>query len=59
MKLAQLFPAQVTPDLEISGMTMDSRRVRPGDLFLAVPGLQQDGRAYIDQAVASGAVAVA
>ncbi|MNF48712.1 UDP-N-acetylmuramoyl-L-alanyl-D-glutamate--2,6-diaminopimelate ligase [compost metagenome] len=33
--------------------------MRPGDLFLAVPGGQQDGRAHIADAVARGAVAVA
>tara|TARA_R110000868_G_scaffold1064_11_gene8178 strand:+ start:3852 stop:5303 length:1452 start_codon:yes stop_codon:yes gene_type:complete len=59
MKLTQLFPELTTADLEIGGMTMDSRRVQAGDLFFAVPGLQQDGRDYITQAVAAGAAAVA
>ncbi len=42
----------------ISGMQLDSRRVRPGDLFLALPGEKHDGRQFIEQAVANGAAAV-
>ncbi len=37
---------------------VDSRRVRPGDLFVAVPGARAHGLAFAPQAVASGAVAV-
>jgi UDP-N-acetylmuramoyl-L-alanyl-D-glutamate--2,6-diaminopimelate ligase len=36
----------------------DSRRVRPGDLFLAMPGHRVDGRVFIADAVARGAAAV-
>lgn len=42
----------------ISGMAMDSRRVVPGNLFFALPGLRADGAGYIDEAIARGAVAV-
>lgn len=42
----------------VSGIQLDSRRVRPGDLFLAMPGAQHDGRQFIEQAVANGAAAV-
>jgi UDP-N-acetylmuramoyl-L-alanyl-D-glutamate--2,6-diaminopimelate ligase len=45
-------------DIIISGMQLDSRRVRPGDVFLAMPGEQHDGRQFIEQAVANGAAAV-
>lgn len=45
-------------DTMISGMQLDSRRVQPGDLFLALPGEQHDGRQFIEQAVANGAAAV-
>jgi UDP-N-acetylmuramoyl-L-alanyl-D-glutamate--2,6-diaminopimelate ligase len=41
------------------GLAIDSRRVRPGDLFLAYPGQSSDGRTYIAQAIAAGAGAVA
>ena len=44
--------------LEIRGITADSRAVRPGDMFAALPGAKADGRAYIAEAVARGAVAV-
>lgn len=39
-------------------MTADSRKVRPGDLFVAVPGVFVDGRDFIPEAVRNGAVAV-
>ncbi len=41
-----------------SGVSHDSRAVRPGDLFLAYPGARSDGRRYIADALAKGAVAV-
>ena len=49
----------VAPDLEISGVQMDSRRVTPGDLFLACRGHGQHGLTFLDQALENGAVAVA
>ncbi|MFC5694002.1 UDP-N-acetylmuramoyl-L-alanyl-D-glutamate--2,6-diaminopimelate ligase [Pseudomonas sp. GCM10022186] len=58
MPLNQLLPQAQGATL-IRELTLDSRKVRPGDLFLAVPGAQQDGRAHIADAVARGAVAVA
>ena len=42
----------------IAGITADSRRVRPGMVYAALPGVRADGRDYIGQAVAGGAVAV-
>jgi len=44
--------------LDIAGITADSRQVAPGDLFVAVPGTRVDGRRFIADAVARGAVAV-
>ena len=44
--------------LTVSAITADSRAVRPGAVFVAIPGTRQDGRAFIAQAVAAGAVAV-
>ncbi len=46
------------PDVEITGLTNDSRRVVPGGLFIAVNGCGNDGRAYIDKAIENGAAAV-
>ena len=45
-------------DRMLSGVQLDSRRVRPGDLFLACKGLAADGRDFIPAAIASGAAAV-
>lgn len=42
----------------ICGMALDSRKIHPGDLFLAMPGDVHDGRQFIEQAVANGAAAV-
>lgn len=58
MPLNQLLP-QAHSDTLIRELTLDSRTVRPGDLFLAVPGSQTDGRAHIADAIARGASAVA
>ena len=45
-------------ELDIAGVTADSRQVVPGDLFAALPGVKADGRAYIAEAVQRGAVAI-
>lgn len=42
----------------IPHITFDSREVRPGSLFFAIPGTQVDGHAFIDKAVQSGASAI-
>lgn len=47
-----------TLDCEISDLTMDSRQVETGKLFLAVRGQNVNGADYIDDAIARGAVAV-
>ena len=44
--------------LEITGITADSRSVRPGMVFAALPGARTDGRAFIADAVARGAAAI-
>lgn len=45
-------------DPEIHGVDYDSRRVRPGWLFVALHGESTDGNRYIDAAIKNGAVAV-
>jgi len=42
-------------EFEVGGVTYDSRKVRPGDLFVAVAGLRVDGHAYAADAAARGA----
>jgi UDP-N-acetylmuramoyl-L-alanyl-D-glutamate--2,6-diaminopimelate ligase len=64
LKLADLFAgtsARVPADaaaVDISGITADSRKVKPGFLFAALQGVAADGRNFIPDAKARGAVAV-
>ncbi|WP_035347877.1 UDP-N-acetylmuramoyl-L-alanyl-D-glutamate--2,6-diaminopimelate ligase [Edaphobacter aggregans] len=44
--------------VEIAGVQYDSRRVHPGDLFVAMRGGSADGNRFIDAAIAQGAAAV-
>ncbi len=46
------------PETEISGVSYDSRRVQPGDLFVAVRGFSSDGHRYIPMAREKGAAAI-
>jgi UDP-N-acetylmuramoyl-L-alanyl-D-glutamate--2,6-diaminopimelate ligase len=41
----------------IKHLTLDSRKVQQGSVFIALPGYKLDGRAYVDQAKAAGAMA--
>jgi UDP-N-acetylmuramoyl-L-alanyl-D-glutamate--2,6-diaminopimelate ligase len=45
-------------DVEVGGVAIDSRRVQPGDVFFALPGLRTDGRRHVGEALARGASAV-
>ncbi len=45
-------------DIEISGVNIDSRKIREGHLFVAMRGTQVDGHKFIDKALESGAKAV-
>jgi UDP-N-acetylmuramoyl-L-alanyl-D-glutamate--2,6-diaminopimelate ligase len=61
--LAELLGVGRTEEIQngfgiLSGVTLDSRAVRPGDLYAALPGTRTHGAAYSDQAVAAGAVAI-
>src|SRR5438445_597591 len=64
MKLRDLFSddAMIDPQAEavaVTGLAVDSRAVKPGDLFFALAGSKTDGSRFIDSAIASGAVAIA
>jgi len=65
MKLSELFgdDARIDPPkagaIEVSGLSVDSRVVKPGDLFFALAGARTDGARFIEAAIAAGAVVVA
>ena len=64
MKLNQLIkdcqPAQTVGEegREVKSVQIDSRKVQPGDLFVALRGTQVDGHEYIEKAIGQGATAV-
>ena len=63
MQLRDLLPAEAVhaarfAALPVGGVTADSRKVKPGDLFVAVAGTKADGAKYVGAAVAAGASAV-
>jgi len=52
-------PAVLDPlGMPVTSLALDSRRVQPGDVFVACPGRATDGRAFIAQAIGRGAAAV-
>ncbi len=64
MRLRDLFGADATIDpqaeaVEVRGLAVDSRVVKPGDLFFALAGHKTDGSRFVEAAIAAGAVAVA
>ncbi len=64
MRLRDLFSNDVAIDapaatIAVTGLAVDSRAVRPGDLFFALAGAKTDGARFINQAIRAGAVAVA
>jgi UDP-N-acetylmuramoyl-L-alanyl-D-glutamate--2,6-diaminopimelate ligase len=63
MKLREILPAgaEIAPvhaDIEVGGVTADSRTVRRGDAFVAIAGGKTDGLRFIKDALAAGAVAI-
>jgi len=58
MRLSDLVKRDLSFDPQIEGVTADSRKVRPGFLFAALPGAKVDGRSFAPRAVEQGAVAV-
>jgi UDP-N-acetylmuramoyl-L-alanyl-D-glutamate--2,6-diaminopimelate ligase len=57
-RLSELVQRDLPVDPMIAGVTADSRRVKPGALFAALPGSRADGRSFAAQAVQAGAAAV-
>ena len=57
-RVAAVLNVPAAADAALSGVAVDSRKVRPGDLFVAIAGERVDGHDYALQAVVSGAAAV-
>jgi len=53
--LSAIVGQSVERDVEITGVTADSRKVKPGFLFAALPGSKADGRTFIPKALELGA----
>ncbi len=45
-------------DIEVKDIQIDSRKVQPGSLFIAIKGVATDGHQFIEKAIESGAVAI-
>ena len=64
MKLGELLrnldvlDASAAMDMEIGGVSYDSRKTQPGDLFVAIRGFESDGHKFIPAAMSRGAAAV-
>lgn len=58
IKDIQVRAIQGFADVEIVDVDIDSRRVKEGHLFVAIPGTQTDGHQYVGKALEQGAVAV-
>jgi UDP-N-acetylmuramoyl-L-alanyl-D-glutamate--2,6-diaminopimelate ligase len=46
------------PNPDVSGIHFDSRKIGPGDLYVAAPGTQVDGHNFIEAVIQAGAVAI-
>jgi UDP-N-acetylmuramoyl-L-alanyl-D-glutamate--2,6-diaminopimelate ligase len=63
MKLREILPSDAEiearhADLDVAGVTADSRAVRRGDVFVAIAGGKTDGLAFVAPALAAGAAAI-
>ena len=52
MRLSKLF--KNAPTVNITGLSFDSRTVRPGNIYFCLPGLTNDGHDFIDSAIKNG-----
>jgi len=64
MKLRDLLSDDAAPnagagEIDVTGVSLDSRQVKRGDLFFALAGAKTDGAKFIDQAIANGAAVIA
>lgn len=57
-ELNQIFGTSLAADLQITGVSIDSRTLQPGDLYVALQGVSQDGHIYAEKALQQGASAI-
>ena len=57
-KVAAMLGVEVESDAMVTGWSIDSRTVQPGDLFFALRGPNHDGHAYVAEVLKKGAVGV-
>ncbi len=55
--LGTALPAGLNPLARVAGVSIDSRAIRPGELFLAIRGPRHDGHDFVESVLASGVVA--
>ena len=55
---SEVVASTVSAQLETTGVQCDSRRIRAGELFVAIHGTQEDGLRYVPAALSKGAVAI-
>ena len=58
LRETEVLSCTADPDLEIRGISFNSRTTQPGDLFVAVKGYESDGHRFIPMALEKGAAAV-
>ena len=58
MKLTDLLQKGDAPNIEVTGISADSRDITPGMIFAALPGVKVDGFDFIPKAIENGALAV-
>ena len=47
-----------TQNIEVSGVTHNTKNCGQGDIFVAIQGFQVDGNSFVNQAIEKGAVAI-
>ena len=56
MRLSKLF--KNAPTTNVTGLSFDSRKVKPGDVYFCLPGLTYDGHDFIDDGLDKGATCI-